>query len=342
MPPLALTMGDPAGIGPELALHAWQDRSADAIPPFAIYADIELMRALARAVALDPETAIVPVANAAAAELVFSDALPVVPVPLAKPATAGSPDVANGAATILAIRRAVADVASGRAAAVVTNPIAKSVLYEAGFEHPGHTEFLGVLANELWPSEPAEPVMMIAAPVLRVVPVTIHVPLKDVPSLLTIDKTVSAARIVHAALQRDFGIEKPRLALAGLNPHAGEDGALGTEDRDIVRPAVERLRAEGIDATGPYAADTMFHDAARKTYDAALAMYHDQGLIPIKTLAFDEGVNVTLGLPFVRTSPDHGTAFSIAGKGVASASSLKAALKLAADMSARRRAAITP
>lgn len=341
MPPLALTMGDPAGIGPELALRAWQDRSADAIPPFAIYADIELMRALARAVALDPETAIVPVANAAAAELVFSDALPVVPVPLAKAATAGSPDVANGAATILAIRRAVADVASGRAAAVVTNPIAKSVLYEAGFEHPGHTEFLGVLSNELWPSEPADPVMMIAAPVLRVVPVTIHVPLKDVPSLLTIEKIVSTARIVHAALQRDFGIEKPHLALAGLNPHAGEDGALGTEDRDIVRPAVERLRAEGIDAMGPYAADTMFHDAARKTYDAALAMYHDQGLIPIKTLAFDEGVNVTLGLPFVRTSPDHGTAFSIAGKGVASASSLKAALKLAADMSARRRAAAT-
>lgn len=341
MPPLALTMGDPAGIGPELALRAWQDRSADAIPPFAIYADIELMRALARAIALDPETAIVPVANAAAAELVFSDALPVVPVPLAKPATAGHPDVANGTATILAIRRAVADVAAGRAAAVVTNPIAKSVLYEAGFEHPGHTEFLGILAHELWPSEPADPVMMIAAPVLRVVPVTIHVPLKDVPSLLTIDKIVSTARIVHAALQRDFGIEKPHLALAGLNPHAGEDGALGTEDRDIVRPAVERLRAEGIDAMGPYAADTMFHDAARKTYDAALAMYHDQGLIPIKTLAFDEGVNVTLGLPFVRTSPDHGTAFSIAGKGVASASSLKAALKLAADMSARRRAAAT-
>ncbi|MBS0250419.1 MAG: 4-hydroxythreonine-4-phosphate dehydrogenase PdxA, partial [Proteobacteria bacterium] len=331
MPPLALTMGDPAGIGPELALRAWQERSADAIPPFAIYADIELMRALARAAALDPETAIMPVANAAAATLVFADALPVVPVPLAKPATAGNPDVANGEATIQAIRRAVADVAAERASAVVTNPIAKSVLYEAGFEHPGHTEFLGALAGEFWPSEPAEPVMMIAAPVLRVVPVTIHVPLKDVPSLLTTDKIVSTARIVHVALQRDFGIEKPRLAIAGLNPHAGEDGALGTEDRDVVRPAVERLRAEGIDAMGPYAADTMFHDAARKTYDAALAMYHDQGLIPIKTLAFDEGVNVTLGLPFVRTSPDHGTAFSIAGKGVASASSLKAALKLAAD-----------
>lgn len=337
--PLALTMGDPAGIGPELALKAWQDRSANAVPTFAIYADVELMRSLARAAALDPETAVMPVANAAAAARVFDDALPVVPVPLAKPVTAGTPDVANGEATIEAIRRAVADVAAGHAAAVVTNPIAKSVLYDAGFAHPGHTEFLGVLADEFWPSEPADPVMMIAAPQLRVVPVTIHVPLRDVPSLLTTEKIVICARIVHAALKRDFGIATPRLAVAGLNPHAGEDGALGTEDRDIVRPAVERLRSEGIDATGPYAADTMFHETARKTYDAALAMYHDQGLIPIKTLAFDEGVNVTLGLPFVRTSPDHGTAFSIAGKGVASASSLKAALNLAADMSARRRAA---
>jgi 4-hydroxythreonine-4-phosphate dehydrogenase len=249
------------------------------------------------------------------------------------------PDVANGEATIQSITRAVADVAAGHAAAVITNPIAKSVLYDAGFAHPGHTEFLGTLANDFWPSEAAEPVMMIAAPQLRVVPVTIHVPLKDVPSLLTTDKIVACARIVHAALKRDFGIDAPRLALAGLNPHAGEDSALGLEDRDIVRPAVEQLRSEGIDATGPYAADTMFHEAARKTYDAALAMYHDQGLIPIKTLAFDEGVNVTLGLPFVRTSPDHGTAFAIAGKGVASASSLKAALKLADEMVARRRSA---
>ncbi|MFA5958356.1 4-hydroxythreonine-4-phosphate dehydrogenase PdxA [Hyphomicrobium sp.] len=337
--PLALTMGDPAGIGPELALRAWQDRAVDSIPKFAVYADIELMRELARAAALDPATAIVPVANAAAASLVFDDALPVVPVPLAVPAISGSPDVANGAATILSIRHAVADVAAGHASAVVTNPIAKSILYDAGFEHPGHTEYLGVLAQQHWPSEAADPVMMIAAAVLRVVPVTIHVPLKDVPSLLTTDRIVRCARIVHAAMKRDFGVAAPRLALAGLNPHAGEHGALGSEDLAIVHPAVELLRSEGIDASGPFAADTMFHAAARKTYDVALAMYHDQGLIPIKTLAFDEGVNVTLGLPFVRTSPDHGTAFAIAGKGTASASSLKAALKLAADMSIRRMAA---
>jgi 4-hydroxythreonine-4-phosphate dehydrogenase len=336
---LALTMGDPAGIGPELALKAWQDRAADGVPRFALYADIELMRSLARAAALDPARAIVPVAHAAAADLVFDDALPVVPIPVANPVMSGLPDVANGAATIQSIRHAVSDAAAGYASAVVTNPIAKSVLYDAGFAYPGHTEFLGALAKDFWPSEAAAPVMMIVAPQLRVVPVTIHIPLKDVPSQLTTEKIVTCGRIVHAALKRDFGVEAPRLALAGLNPHAGESGALGLEDRDIVLPAVEILRSEGIDATGPYAADTMFHVAARQGYDAALAMYHDQGLIPIKTLAFDEGVNATLGLPFVRTSPDHGTAFAIAGKGIASASSLKAALKLADEMVARRRSA---
>jgi 4-hydroxythreonine-4-phosphate dehydrogenase len=335
--PLALTMGDPAGIGPEIALRAWRDRFVDQIPKFALYADIELMRSLARSADVDADLTIQPVANASAAAQVFGDALPVVPVPLAKLARPGSPDVANGPATILAIRRAVSDVASGLASAVVTNPIAKSVLYDAGFKYPGHTEYLGVLAKEFWPAEPADPVMMLASSKLRVVPVTIHVPLRDVPALLTVDKIVRTARIVAASLTRDFGIPNPRLAIAGLNPHAGEDGALGSEDQQIIRPAINVLRSEGLDVSGPHAADTMFHDAARKTYDAALAMYHDQGLIPIKTLAFDEGVNVTLGLPFVRTSPDHGTAFGIAGKGLASASSLKAALKLAGEMSERRR-----
>jgi 4-hydroxythreonine-4-phosphate dehydrogenase len=332
-------MGDAAGIGPEIALQAWRDRSGEDIPAFALYADIELMRAVARSAGLDPATAIAPVANASVAAEIFDEALPVVPVALATPAIAGKPDVANGAATILSIQSAVAEVASGHASAVVTNPISKSVLYGAGFTHPGHTEYLGVLAKEFWPSEPAEPVMMLASTKLRVVPVTIHIPLKDVSVLLTTDKIVRCARILNASLKKDFGIDKPRLAVAGLNPHAGEDGALGSEDRDIVRPAVDLLRAEGIDASGPFAADTMFHAAARETYDAALAMYHDQGLIPIKTLSFDDGVNVTLGLPFVRTSPDHGTAFAIAGKGIASASSLKAALKLAREMSARRRSA---
>jgi 4-hydroxythreonine-4-phosphate dehydrogenase len=328
--PLALTMGDPSGIGPEITVRAWRDRDADALPPFAVYADVDLMRAV------DPEITIAPVASARDAAGIFGSALPVVSIPLARPAQPGAPAVENGHATILSIRRAVSDIASGRASAVVTNPIAKAVLYRAGFSHPGHTEFLGVLAKEFWPAEPAEAVMMLASDTLRVVPLTIHVRLKDVPALVTTDRIIATARVVAKALKRDFGIANPRLAIAGLNPHAGEEGALGTEERDVIAPAVAALRREGLVVTGPNAADTMFHAAARRTYDAAIAMYHDQALIPIKTLAFDEGVNVTLGLPFVRTSPDHGTAFGIAGKGVASASSLKAALKLAAEMSARR------
>ena len=334
--PLALTMGDPSGIGPEITIRAWRDRNIDALPSFAVYADVDLIRAV------DPEIAIAPVASAKDAAAIFQHAVPVVPIPLAKPAQPGAPAVENGQATLLSIRRAVSDVASGRASAVITNPIAKAVLYRAGFAHPGQTEFLGVLAVEFWPAEPADAVMMLASAALRVVPLTIHVPLKDVPPLMTIDRIVSTARIVAAALKRDFGIASPRLAIAGLNPHAGEDGALGSEERDIIAPAITALRREGLSVTGPHSADTMFQSAARSTYDAAIAMYHDQALIPIKTLAFDEGVNVTLGLPFVRTSPDHGTAFDIAGKGVASASSLKAALKLAAEMSARRLASRIP
>lgn len=338
--PLALTMGDAAGIGPELALQAWRDRFVDRLPAFVLYADVALMRATARAAGFD-EARIVPVADPSTGAEIFEDALPVFPIPLAEPAQPGNPSVDNGPATINAIRTAVADIAAGRASAVVTNPIAKSVLYGAGFEFPGHTEYLGALAAEFWPREPAGPVMLLASSELRVVPLTIHVPLKDVPALLTADKIIKTARIMAASLRRDFGIESPRIAVAGLNPHAGEDGALGSEDSAIIRPAIEALQAEGLDVTGPHAADTMFHEAARKTYDAALAMYHDQGLIPIKTLAFDEGVNATIGLPFVRTSPDHGTAFGIAGKGVASAASLKAALKLAGEMSTRRRRAGT-
>ncbi len=338
--PLALTMGDAAGIGPELALQAWRDRITDRLPAFVLYADVALMRATARASDFD-ETRIIPVADLSAGAEVFEDALPVFPISLAEPAQPGNPSVSNGPATINAIRTAVVDVAAGRASAVVTNPIAKSVLYGAGFEFPGHTEYLGALAAEFWPGEPADPVMLLASSQLRVVPLTIHVSLKDVPALLTTDKIIKTVRIMAASLRHDFGIEHPRIAVAGLNPHAGEDGALGSEDSAIIRPAIEALQVEGLDVTGPHAADTMFHEAARKTYDAALAMYHDQGLIPIKTLAFDEGVNATIGLPFVRTSPDHGTAFGIAGKGVASAASLKAALKLAGEMSARRRHAGT-
>jgi 4-hydroxythreonine-4-phosphate dehydrogenase len=232
-----------------------------------------------------------------------------------------------------AIDRAVADARDGRAAGVVTNPINKDALYRAGFNHPGHTEYLAELAGLKGPA-----VMMLACPELRVVPVTIHHALRDAIGLVTADAIVHAGSVVDAALKRDFGIPAPRLAIAGLNPHAGEAGGLGREDLDIVAPAVARLRRAGIDARGPLAADTMFHPAARATYDAALCMYHDQALIPIKTIDFDGGVNVTLGLPFIRTTPDHGTAFDIAGKGTARPDSLIAALRLAGAMATRRTA----
>ena len=256
-------------------------------------------------------------------------------VPLGLPATAepGKPDGTSAPAAIASIDRAVADVIGGLAAAVVTNPVAKSVLYKAGFSDPGHTEYLAKLSFEQT-GNPAWPVMMLWSPEVAVVPVTIHVPFKEVPERLTRDLIFETGRVVARDLIDRFGIAHPRLAVAGLNPHAGEDGTLGKEDSLIVRPAIERLIADGIDARGPLAADTMFHEAARKTYDAALCMYHDQALIPIKTLAFDHGVNVTLGLPFVRTSPDHGTAFDIAGTGKADPSSLIAALKLAARLAA--------
>jgi 4-hydroxythreonine-4-phosphate dehydrogenase len=254
-------------------------------------------------------------------------------VALGLPATAepGEPDATSAPAAIASIDRAVADVVSGVAAAVVTNPVAKSVLYKGGFTDPGHTEYLAKLSFQQT-GNPAWPVMMLWSPEVAVVPVTIHVPFQEVPQRLTRDLIFETGRVVARDLIDRFGIVQPRLAIAGLNPHAGEEGAMGKEDATVVRPAIERLIADGIDARGPLPADTMFHEAARKTYDAALCMYHDQALIPIKTLAFDHAVNVTLGLPFVRTSPDHGTAFDIAGTGKANPSSLVAALKLAARL----------
>jgi 4-hydroxythreonine-4-phosphate dehydrogenase len=243
----------------------------------------------------------------------------------------GLPDAANAPAVIESIRRAVALVMKGDAAAVVTNSIQKKTLYEAGFEHPGHTEFLAELAGG-----GARPVMMLVGAGMRVVPVTIHVSLRTALDSLTTEAIVATARITAQALDKDFGVARPRLALAGLNPHAGEEGSLGREDIEIVAPAVKALRAMGIDASGPLPPDTMFHTAARATYDAAVCMYHDQALIPLKTLAFDTGVNVTLGLPFVRTSPDHGTALNIAGKGVANPASLIEAIRLAGTMARHR------
>jgi 4-hydroxythreonine-4-phosphate dehydrogenase len=326
MRPLALTLGEPAGIGPDITLAAWRRRAELSLPPFYLLADPQHLAHRAERLGLDlpieqvgPEQAVT----------VFARALPVVPLDVAATAEPGMPDATSAPAAIAAIDRAVADVIAGAAAAVVTNPVAKNVLYRSGFADPGHTEYLGKLSFELT-GDPAWPVMMLWSPEVAVVPVTIHVPFKDVPERLTRDLIFETGRVVAADLSARFGIARPRLAVAGLNPHAGEDGTLGKEDATVVKPAIERLVADGIDARGPFAADSMFHESARKTYDAALCMYHDQALIPIKTLAFDHAVNVTLGLPFVRTSPDHGTAFDIAGTGKADPTSLIAALRLAA------------
>jgi 4-hydroxythreonine-4-phosphate dehydrogenase len=329
--PLALTLGEPAGIGPDLAIDVWRRREALALPPFYLVADPDHIAARARALGVAAPIRQVTPREAAAA---FADALPVVPLDLKVTAEPGRPDATSAPAAIAAIRRAVADVLAGEASAVVTNPVAKNVLYRSGFAEPGHTEFLARLTAEAT-GHSLHPVMMLWSPELAVVPVTIHLPLAEVPRRLDCDLIVTTGRIVERDLRERFGIARPRLAVAGLNPHAGEDGALGPEDLAVVKPAVDALRAAGIDARGPLPADTMFHAAARASYDAALAMYHDQALIPIKTLAFDHAVNVTLGLPFVRTSPDHGTAFDIAGSGKADPSSLIAALRLAARLAAR-------
>jgi 4-hydroxythreonine-4-phosphate dehydrogenase len=326
--PLALTLGEPAGIGPDITLAAWLKRSEHDLPPFYLIGDAGWLAKRAAKLNLDVAIAEVTPQQAVAQ---FQSALPVVSLDREATAEPGKPDASSGPIAIASINRAVADVIDGIAAAIVTNPIAKSVLYKSGFAEPGHTEYLAKKSFELT-GNPAWPVMMLWSPEVAVVPVTIHIPYKDVPDHLTRDLVFETGRVVAQDLKRRFGIARPRLAVAGLNPHAGEDGTIGKEDANVVRPAIERLLADGIDVRGPLAADSMFHEAARKTYDAALCMYHDQALIPIKTLAFDHGVNVTLGLPFIRTSPDHGTAFDIAGTGKANPSSLIAALRLAARL----------
>ncbi len=322
MLPLALTMGDPAGIGGEILVQAWQALRADG-PCFVALDDPGRLAGLGTPVEV--------IERPAQAAEVFARMLPVLPVRLAVPARPGQPDAANAPAIIGSIERATALALRGEVGGVVTNPINKAALYAAGFRHPGHTEFLAELTGVA-----GQEVMMLACPQLRAVPVTIHVSLRDAIAALTTERIVAVGRTTAAALRRDFGIAAPRLAVAGLNPHAGEGGALGSEDAAIVAPAVAALRAEGIDASGPWPPDTMFTEAARARYDAALCMYHDQALIPLKTLDRDGGVNVTLGLPIVRTSPDHGTAYDIAGKGLASPASLIAALRLAAELAARR------
>lgn len=327
--PLALTIGDPAGIGPDITLLAWRARVRDRIPPFALLGDPSVLAARAEALGID-----VPIESVDGIELApacFARALPVVPVPIAGPVVPGYPDQAAVPAVKQSIESAVGLVREGVARAVVTNPISKAVLYGAGFPYPGHTEYLAALAAAK--GVPLHPVMMLASPTLKVVPATIHIPLKDVPRVLTRDLILATIEITASGLRRYFGLKRPRLAVSGLNPHAGEDGSLGREEIDIIMPAIEAARAKGLDVSGPHPADTLFHAAARSSYDAAICMYHDQALVPFKTLAFEEGVNVTLGLPFVRTSPDHGTAFRLAGTGNANPRSLIEALRLASAMS---------
>jgi 4-hydroxythreonine-4-phosphate dehydrogenase len=328
---LALTIGEPAGVGPDLTLAVWQKRSELSVPPFYVLGDPQFLMKRAKLLGLDVPVAVVEPPKAAGT---FATALPVVSIGRPITAEPRCPDASSAAAAIEAIRRGVADVLDGTAAAIVTNPIAKSVLYQAGFEEPGHTEYLAKLVEE-FTGEVVQPVMLLWSPELAVVPVTIHIALKDVFAQLTTDLVVKTGRIVVRDYKKGFGIARPRLAVAGLNPHAGEGGAMGKEDAAVLLPAVKQLQAEGIDVRGPLSADTMFHPAARAQYDVALCAYHDQALIPVKTLAFDTAVNATLGLPFVRTSPDHGTAFDIAGTGRADPSSLIAALKLAARLAER-------
>ena len=321
--PLALTMGEPAGIGGEIAIKAWLARADEPVAPFFLIDDPSRLHALAARIGADIRLATI----GSPAEANFADALPVLPLEKPVHAMPGRLDIANAPAVIESIRQAHALVIAGQASAMVTNPIQKSTLYAAGFSYPGHTEFLAALAGIDTP-----PVMMLAIEGLRVVPVTVHQSLRTALDALTTEAIVTKARITAQALRSQFGIAHPRLAIAGVNPHAGEDGTLGREEIEIVIPAIEQLRAEGWHVEGPKSPDTMFHPGARATYDVAICQYHDQALIPLKTLDYDHGVNVTLGLDFIRTSPDHGTALDIAGTGTARPDSLIAALNLAARL----------
>jgi 4-hydroxythreonine-4-phosphate dehydrogenase len=328
LPPLVVTPGEPGGIGVEIAVKAWRAARAGT-RPFALIAD----QAHVHAVTGYPDCG-APVAvidDIAEATDAFADALPVLAISYPVVPRPGVPDPANAPAVIEAIERAVGLVQKGRAAALVTNPIQKNTLHQGGFPHPGHTEFLAALAGN-----DATSVMMLATGSFRVVPLTIHVPIRAVPELITAASIERTVRITAAALRSDFGIDAPTIAVTGLNPHAGEAGSIGDEELRVIGPTLDRLRGEGFRLIGPEPADTLFHVEARGRYDAAVCMYHDQALIPLKTVDFWGGVNVTIGLPFVRTSPDHGTALGLAGTGSANAASLIAALDMAADIAARR------
>ncbi|RZJ98210.1 MAG: 4-hydroxythreonine-4-phosphate dehydrogenase PdxA [Brevundimonas sp.] len=325
--PLALSMGEPAGVGPEIIARAWSVLREEG-QIFAVIGDASLLRAQGQPVQSIPH-----ISEAAA---VFARGIPVLDQPLPAPVAPGVPSPANAGPVADWIEQAVNLALSGEASGVVTAPIAKAPLYAAGFRFPGHTEFIAELTADAPFTGTRGPVMMLTAKDLRACLVTIHSPLAEVPELVTAERILRTARVVHESMKRDFGIARPRLAIAALNPHAGEGGALGLQEIEVISPAIQTLRDEGMQVAGPLPADTMFHDEARTTYDAALCMYHDQALIPVKTLDFWGGVNATLGLPVVRTSPDHGTGFEIAGKGVARADSLIAAIRLAGVMAAAR------
>ena len=327
-PPLVASLGDPAGVGPELLLKSWTAREEERLAPFAVVGSLSLMKEIAGNVPLASVRGIDSIAEAGE---IFADALPVLDIgPL--PYTPGTPSREGAEVALASLVRATHLAIGGNASALVTGPIAKAELQDVGFAHPGQTEFVaeacGITAEDA--------VMMLAGPSLKVVPMTVHVSLASVPALLTQDLIAGRIRIAAKALARDFGLANPRIAVAGLNPHAGEQGRMGREEIEVIAPAVEALRAEGLDVVGPLAGDTMFHAAARANYDLAVCMYHDQALIPIKALDFDRGVNVTLGLPIIRTSPDHGTAFSLAGTGRADAGPTIAALRMAAECAGRR------
>ncbi|SHG69695.1 4-hydroxythreonine-4-phosphate dehydrogenase [Cognatiyoonia sediminum] len=318
--PVAISCGEPAGIGIEITVDAWKSLKDD-VPLLWLGDPNHLPKGTAFEVVPDPSEA----------REVCSRALPVWAMDFQTPRVAGTPDPTHAKGTISSIETAVGFVTGGKCAALCTAPIHKAALKEgADFAFPGHTEFLAHLAGR------GDAVMMLACDELRVVPATIHIPLADVPEQLTARLLTDTILVTNAALKRDFGIDAPRMAVAGLNPHAGENGKMGSEEIEMISPVLDALRNEGLDISGPLSADTMFHAAARKTYDVAICMYHDQALIPIKTIDFSGGVNVTLGLPFVRTSPDHGTAFDIAGKGIADPTSMIAAIRMAAQMAEAR------
>ncbi|MEQ1498755.1 MAG: 4-hydroxythreonine-4-phosphate dehydrogenase PdxA [Novosphingobium sp.] len=328
-PPLAVSLGDPAGVGPELIAAAWAAREAEALPPFFVAGGADVLRSAAqsRGIAMP----VIEIFHPAEALALFDHSLPVLAGADGE-FTPGKPDRSGSKLALASLTEATELARTGEAAALVTSPIAKARLAEVGFDHPGQTEFVAAACS----FAPGDAVMMLAGPQLRTVPLTVHVALKDVPGLITPALIERKARIVASALYRDFGIASPRLAVAALNPHAGEDGRMGREDLDIVGPAVAALGDEGIAITGPHSADGLFTAHTRESYDVALCMYHDQALIPLKTLDFDSGVNVTLGLPIVRTSPDHGTAFGIAGQNRADPGAMIAAIRMAGECAARR------